>query len=55
MAMLPTAGASTSAGVVYDPARHIADVFELPRPAEKSIGAPVTADPFVVHMLIGRE
>jgi hypothetical protein len=53
MALLPTAGVSTAAGVLYDPPRHIADVFQLPRPAKKGVGAPVTADPYVVRMLTG--
>jgi hypothetical protein len=53
MALLPTAGVSTAAGVLYDPPRHIADVFQLPRPAKMGVGAPVTADPYVVRMLTG--
>jgi hypothetical protein len=47
------AGSVTGAGVVYDPARHICDVFELPRPGCRAGGSPRTADPYVTRLLVG--
>lgn len=52
-AVVKAVGVSTSCGVMYDPSRHICDVYGLPRPGCQGDASPCTADPYVTRLLTG--